>query len=107
MVKGRLDEVFGALSDPTRRAMVADLARLGSQTVGELAAPHAMSLPAISKHLAILERSGLVSRRRQGRSLVCTLNPVALRPASEWIDLHERFWQERIDSLQHFLGEEA
>jgi DNA-binding transcriptional ArsR family regulator len=107
MVKSeRLDDVFGALSDPTRRAMVAHLAKAPALTAGELAAPHAMTLPAISKHLAVLERAGLVTRQRQGRHQVCRLAPKPLREAADWLSRHEQFWTERVDALADYLARE-
>jgi DNA-binding transcriptional ArsR family regulator len=104
MVKSELGLIFGALTDPTRLAMIDDLGRFGSRTAGELAAPHAISLPAISKHLAVLERAGIATRQRRGRHQVFTLNPVPLRSAGEWL---ERFWQQRLDSLANYLEENS
>ena len=101
----RLDAVVSAVADPTRRAIVADLARHGGRTTGELAKPHAMSLPAVSKHLSVLERAGLVSRTRQGRNQVYELRPQPLSEAAQWLDRHHRFWNERIDALSAFLEE--
>jgi DNA-binding transcriptional ArsR family regulator len=106
VVKSQLDEIFGALADPTRRTMLADLAEHGSRTAGELAAPHAISLPAVSKHLSVLDRAGLMTRERRGRHQVFTLKPQALRDAAEWLERHERFWAERIDALEIFLKED-
>lgn len=91
------------MADRTRRTIVADLARHGGRTTGELAAPHEMSLPAVSKHLAVLERAGLVSRTRQGRNQVYTLQPQPLSEAARWLDRHHRFWTERIDALTDYL----
>ena len=102
VVNSCLDEVFAALADPTRRAMVSALAD-GARTVGELAAPHSMTLPAISKHLTVLRRAGLVTQRRSGRTQICTLTPGPLRDATAWLQLHQQFWTERIDSLERFL----
>jgi len=99
----RLDAVFAAVADPTRRAIVADLARHGGRTTGELAQPHAMSLPAVSKHLSVLERAGLVSRTRRGRNQVYALRPQPLSEAAQWLDRHHRFWTERIDALTDYL----
>lgn len=106
MVKGRLDAAFGALADPTRRQILAELAH-GPRTVGELAAPLPMSLVAASKHIAVLERAGLVSRTRSGRTQVCRLQPGALRAASEWLDAYRRFWTARLDSLESYLTGDA
>lgn len=94
----KLDRVFSALADPTRRGMVARLAR-GELTAGQLAAPLPISLPAVSKHLKVLERAGLIRRRVEGRVHHCALSLDALGTASSWIDYHRRFWTERLDAL--------
>lgn len=86
-----LDLAYGALSDPTRRAMLNRLAR-GEATVGELAQPFAMSLPAVSKHVCVLERAGLLSRRRRGRHQVCRLEPDGLGSAAAWLERQHSFW---------------
>jgi DNA-binding transcriptional ArsR family regulator len=101
-----LDDVFGALADPTRRAMVAELARHRSLTAGELAAPHAISLPAVSKHLMVLERAGLIERRRSGRHQICSLKPQSLRDAADWLEFHHRHWTDRLDALDAYLAKE-
>jgi DNA-binding transcriptional ArsR family regulator len=106
MVNSQLDGVFAALADPTRRAIVADLARHGARTTGELAAPHAMSLPAVSKHLTVLERAGLLTRERKGRHQVCTLAAQPLSDAARWLERHHRFWAERFDALADYLTQE-
>jgi DNA-binding transcriptional ArsR family regulator len=106
VVNSNSGDVFAALADPTRRAMVADLAERGSRTTGELAAPHAMSLPAVSKHLSVLERAGLLSRQRRGRHQVCSLNPQPLRDAADWLDRNHRFWTDRINALDRYLSKE-
>ncbi len=98
----RLDGIFFALSDPTRRAIVGRLAE-GSTTVGELAAPFPISAPAVSKHMKILERAGLVSRRVRGREHHCSLDPRALEEARDWIAYHRDFWEARLDELERFL----
>ena len=98
MSQDQLDATFAALADPTRRAIVARLAR-GDATVGELAAPFAMSLPAISRHLKVLERSGLISRSRQAQFRPCHLERPALDGAAGWIEENRRIWQERFDQL--------
>lgn len=85
-----LDSTLSALADPTRRAILARMAQ-GESTVSELAAPFAISLPAISKHLRVLERAGLLRRRKQGRVHHCSLNPAPLRDVAEWIERTERF----------------
>jgi DNA-binding transcriptional ArsR family regulator len=102
VVNSCLDEVFAALADPTRRAMLSDLAG-GARTVGELAAPHSMTLPAISKHLTVLRRAGLITQQRAGRTQICTLTPGPLGEATAWLQRHQQFWTERISSLERFL----
>ena len=99
-----LDHTFAALADPTRRAMLARLAR-GEASVGDLAAPHAMSLPAISRHLKVLERAGLVVRRKQGRVHRCRLDDGALGAAEAWIETHRQLWEARFDALDDYLAE--
>lgn len=102
--KQQLDGVFGALSDPTRRAIIARLAR-GPETVGELAKPFDMSLAAVSKHLQLLDRAGLVERIRKGRSIECRLQPQKLRAAAEWITDYESFWAERLEALDEIVSQ--
>src|ERR1700735_3501154 len=97
-----LDAAFAALADPTRRAIVSRLAR-GDATVTELAAPFAMSLPGISKHLKVLERSGLISRRRDAQFRPCHLEVEALDQTINWITTHRRIWDERFDKLEAHL----
>jgi DNA-binding transcriptional ArsR family regulator len=99
-----LSEVFGALADPTRRAILARLA-LGETSVGELAAPFEMSLPAVSKHLGVLETAGLVQRRKQGRVRRCRLDGRPFEAAADWIEHYRRFWEARLDSLARYLEE--
>src|SRR5271165_801531 len=98
MTEERLDASFAALADPTRRAIVSRLAR-GDATVGELAAPFDMSLPGISKHLKVLERSGLISRGRDAQFRPCHLEGAALDGALDWVSAHRRLWGERFDKL--------
>ena len=101
-----LDRTFGALSDPTRRAMVAQLARRGVQTAGELAKPHAVSLPAALKHIAVLTDAGLIRREKIGRTVHCRLEAVRLREAMAWLERYERFWSARLDALvEHVEGD--
>jgi DNA-binding transcriptional ArsR family regulator len=100
----RLDSVFGALADPTRRAIVARLAR-GEITVGELARPFPMSLPAIGKHLVVLERARLVERRRDGRVRRVRLVPMAMGDAAAWLEPYRRLWEHHLDRLAEHLGE--
>ena len=99
----RLDAVFTALADPTRRDIVARLSA-GEATVTELAAPYAMSLQAVSQHIRVLERSGLVSRARHRQTRPCRLNPVALAAAAGWIEESRRSWAERMDRLAEHLA---
>jgi DNA-binding transcriptional ArsR family regulator len=99
----QLDAVFHALADPTRRAMVRTLAER-ERTVGELAAPHPISLAAASKHVKVLERAGLVQRTVQGRRHVCRLEPRPLAEASEHLRFYERFWNVRLDALEAFVA---
>jgi DNA-binding transcriptional ArsR family regulator len=97
-----LDRVFGAMSDPTRRALLARLAE-GEASVSELSEPHAMSLAAVSKHLHVLERAGLMTQRRSGRIRYCRLAPAPLRRADDWLSDYRRFWEVRMDALvEHF-----
>ena len=102
MTEERLDAAFTALADPTRRAIIARLAQ-GDATVNELAAPFEMTLPAISKHLKMLERCGLISRTRQAQFRPCHLERAALDGAVEWIEEHRRVWTERFDKLDAHL----
>jgi DNA-binding transcriptional ArsR family regulator len=101
-----LDALFRALSDQTRRAMLQSLA-VGARSVGELAAPHAMSLAAASKHIQMLERAGLVQREIQGRTHLCRLDPRPLHGGAEWIRHYEGFWNHRLDLLDAILREET
>lgn len=98
-----LDRIFQALSDPTRRHMLRMLAR-GDRRVAELAKPHAISAPAISKHLRVLEQAGLVRRMRDGRSQLIQLRTAPLRRASRWIGFYEQFWSTQLESLEEMLG---
>ncbi len=97
-----LNEIFGALADPTRRAILARLA-LGETSVGELAEPFEMSLPAVSKHLNVLEAAGLVQREKQGRLRRCQLDGRPLEAAAGWIEEYRHFWEAQLDSLARYL----
>ena len=97
-----LDTIFHALGDTTRRAMLGELAA-GERSVGELAAPFAMSLAAASKHNKVLEAAGLVRRDIRGRTHVCSLDPVPLMRADQWIGIYRRFWTDRLDVLEKIL----
>ncbi len=98
----QLDRTFAALADPTRRAILARLA-LGEASVGELAAPFLMSLPAVSKHLKVLESAGLLLREKRGREHRCQLDPKALQQGQIWLDELKAFWEARLDALGEFL----
>ena len=105
MVEERLDAAFHALSDPTRRGMLADLA-LGEKSVGELAAPFAMTFAGASKHVKVLETAGLVARRKVGRLHLCRLEPAPLAEAQRWLGQWERFWTDNLDRLQALVETE-
>ena len=101
----RLDRTFAALADPTRRAILARLAD-GESTVGNLARPFKISRPAISKHLRVLERAGLVRRSRDGRLSRCGLDATPMRDAAEWVEEYRKFWESQLDALARFLEQE-
>jgi DNA-binding transcriptional ArsR family regulator len=94
-----LDRIFGALADPTRRAILAQLRHDGTQTISELARPLPISLPAVMKHLDVLEGAGLVQRRKTGRSVACRLTPEPMEDAVAWLEHYRRFWSESLDRL--------
>jgi DNA-binding transcriptional ArsR family regulator len=98
----RLSETFQALADPTRRAILARLT-LGETSVNELAEPFAMSLPAVSKHLKVLERAGLISRSRDAQYRPCKLEAETLQSVDAWLDEYRRFWEARFDRLDAYL----
>ena len=100
----RLSATFGALADPTRRAILARLA-VGEAAVTELAEPFSMSLPAVSRHLKVLERAGLISRSRSAQWRPCRLSSEPLKEVSEWLDEYRRFWDESLDNLAEYLTE--
>ena len=97
-----LSMVFSALADPTRRAILARLSN-GEAPVKDLAKPFALSGPAITKHLKVLERAGLISRSRDGQQRPCRLEPRALEPAADWIERFRAMWEERLDRLDAYL----
>jgi DNA-binding transcriptional ArsR family regulator len=103
-VTDRLSSTFAALADPTRRAILARLA-LGETTVSELAAPFDMSLPAVSKHLKVLERAGLVARSREAQWRPCKLQAAPMRDIADFIERYRRFWEESFDRLESYLEE--
>lgn len=101
----RLDHIFHALADPTRRAMLQRLAER-ERTVGELAEPFAMSLAGASKHIKALEAAGLVRREVRGRQHLCRLEPARLATAHDWLSFYERFWTTRLNALDALLRAE-
>jgi DNA-binding transcriptional ArsR family regulator len=102
MASDPLGLTFAALADPTRRAILARLAQ-GEATVNELAAPFALKLPAISKHLRVLERAGLISKGRRAQWRPCRLEAAPLREVAEWVWDYRRFWEERYERLDEYL----
>lgn len=102
MPPDHLSTTLAALADPTRRAILARLS-LGERTVTELAEPFAMSLPAVSKHLKVLERAGLITRGREAQWRPCRLEAGPLRDVAEWLEHYRRFWDESLDRLEAFL----
>jgi DNA-binding transcriptional ArsR family regulator len=98
----RLSITLSALADPTRRAILARLA-LGEASVTELAEPFAMSLPAVSKHLKVLERAGLISRGREAQWRPCRLEATPLKDVADWIEFYRRFWEQSLDRLEEYL----
>ena len=101
----RLSVTFAALADPTRRAILGRLARGGEASVNELAEPFAMTLPAVSKHLKVLERAGLISRGRAAQRRPCRLNAAGLRDVADWVEHYRKFWDESLDRLDEYLKE--
>ncbi len=99
-----LTRTFAALADPTRRRILDDLGR-GERCVTDLARPHRMSLPAVSKHLRVLERAGLIRRHRCGRVHSLKLEAKPMKAAQEWIEQYRRFWEESFDRLDDYLNE--
>ena len=100
----RLDAVFAALADPTRRAIIERLSRSDAR-VTDIAEPFPMSLNAVSKHIRVLEASGVVERRRQGRDHILSINPSSLDEIDGWIERTRRFWEERLDAMERLLRE--
>lgn len=103
-VSDTLSTTFSALADPTRRAILARLAA-GEASVTELAEPFDMSLPAVSKHLKVLERAGLIARNREAQWRRCRLDASPLRDVSAWVDQYREFWEQRLDRLEAYLAE--
>jgi DNA-binding transcriptional ArsR family regulator len=104
MIPDRLSSKFAALADPTRRAILARLA-LGETSVTELAEPFAMSMPAVSKHLKVLERAGLIARGRDAQWRPCRIEPQALKDVDDWLEEYRRLWEARLDRLEAYLQE--
>jgi DNA-binding transcriptional ArsR family regulator len=102
MATDRLSTMFGALADPTRRAILARLA-LGETTVAELSKPFEISGPAISRHLKVLEHAGLITRGREAQWRPCKIEPQALKSLDEWLEQYRQFWEERLDRLDDYL----
>ncbi len=102
----RLDSIFHALADPTRRQILRGLAS-NEKTVGEIARPHKMSLAAVSKHIKVLESAELIARERRGSFQIVKLKAKSLKPAEEWIAFYSRYWNQQFDQLEKYLeGEE-
>ncbi len=104
MQTDRLSTTFAALADPTRRSILARLTR-GEASVNELAKPFDMSLPAVSKHLKVLEHAGLITRSREAQSRPCKIAPNAMKDAAAWLEHYRRFWTESFDRLDDYVRE--
>jgi DNA-binding transcriptional ArsR family regulator len=100
--QARLDRTFAALGDPTRRAILARLEREDAATVSELAQPFAIKLPAVMKHLDVLDEAGLIMRAKAGRTVTVRLRPQPIREAAGWLRRYERFWSARLDRLARY-----
>jgi len=100
-----LDSTFHALSDPTRRRILSRLAR-SETSISDLAKPFQMSLPAVTKHLSVLRRAGLIEQRREGRVRYCRLRAQPLQSATKWLFDYRDFWEEQLDSLERFFEEQ-
>jgi DNA-binding transcriptional ArsR family regulator len=99
-----LSATFAALADPTRRAILTRLAAAGEATVGQLAAPFSLTQQAVSKHIKVLERAGLVSRSRAAQARPCRIEPARLDEVAEWVGRHRQMWHERYDRLDRHLA---
>src|ERR1700747_3665242 len=102
-MQDQISSTFSALADPTRRAILARLA-LGETSVTELAEPFEMSMPAVSRHLKVLEKAGLIVRGREAQWRACKLKPEPLKHAADWLDEYRRFWEESFDRLEEYLN---
>ncbi|WP_417584007.1 ArsR/SmtB family transcription factor [Pelagibacterium sp.] len=98
-----LSQVFGALADPTRRAILARLSK-GQASVGQLADPHAMSLAAVSKHIKVLENAGLIARKKDAQFNYCTLTASPLKDLQGWLDAYRKFWDESLDQFEDYIA---
>ncbi|HYF77445.1 MAG TPA: metalloregulator ArsR/SmtB family transcription factor [Symbiobacteriaceae bacterium] len=105
MATDQLSTTLSALADPTRRAILARLASGGETSVTELAAPFAMSLPAVSRHLKVLERAGLITRGREAQWRPCRLDAKPLREVADWVEQYRQLWEARLDRLEEYLQE--
>src|SRR5215470_12172598 len=101
--QGALNRVFNAVADPTRRAILQALAK-NPATITEIAEPFPVSLNAVSKHVMVLERAGLIRREIQGREHLCSLEPRPLRDAAAWLEHYRRFWEARLDALERYVA---
>jgi DNA-binding transcriptional ArsR family regulator len=104
MIADQLTTTFAALADPTRRAILSRLSK-GERSVSDLAQPFEMTLPAISKHLKVLEKAGLIERSRDAQYRPCKLNAKPLREAAKWVEQYRQFWEERFDRLDDYLAQ--
>ena len=102
--ENELNTIFSALSDPTRRAMLSRLAN-EDMSVADLSQPFAMTKPAITKHIKVLENAGLLSRTIEGRVHRCRIKPEPLKAVSKWVSFYEQFWNKKLDALDHYLRE--
>ena len=102
----KLDRLFHALSDTTRRGILMRV-RESDKTVNEIAAQFDISLPAVSKHLSVLEEAGLLSRHKQGRKRICHVEPQQLQNAADWLEFYQSFWNDRLDNLKDFIEKES
>ncbi len=102
----QLDRIFGALSDPTRRGILAQLSQ-GETNITSLAAPYKMSQPAISKHVRVLEKAGLIERAKRGREYIIQVNPAAAEQARDWIDYYAQFWKEQFADVEAYLKQKG
>jgi len=104
--RDRLSDVFAAVADPTRRAMLRMLAR-NPATISDMARPFSVSFNAVSKHVMVLERAGLIERQVRGRQHVCRLRPLPLRQANAWLEQYRQFWELRFDALETYVAVKA